>query len=237
MIDCDYSAQEDVLFVNNSKESKMVEFYQSDAADGHSFVASLCFPKEIGNTPNEKIKKKYPKLRQMAKAGKFALHYGGSGKTVSENLNLPIKEGKKIETAYFNAFPNIRKYLQEQKDLASKRNYILISKFTGRKVFNPGEKGDYGFIKKSANYPIQGQSAEITKIGAIYFFNWLIEAGYWNIVKIANLVHDEVLVEAPIEIVDVVSKKLKECLELGAKYYTPLVPLTADVEVSTWWVH
>lgn len=35
LVGSDYSAQEDVLFVNASKESKMIEFYQLDNADGH----------------------------------------------------------------------------------------------------------------------------------------------------------------------------------------------------------
>lgn len=243
LIDCDYKAQEDIIFVNNSKEPKMVEFYKMPNADGHSYVASLCFPKEIGDTPNHEIKKKFPELRQKAKAGKFAIHYSGTGYTIANNLNLTEDEGNAIENAYLSAFPAIANYLKQQKNLAIIRGYILISQITGRKVYpkdnikNLTRKEQYEFSKLACNYPIQGQSAELTKEGMVLFFNWILENNYFNIVKITNAIHDEALVEAPIKLTEIVAKNLKDCLEEGAKPYCQIVPLTADVEISDHWVH
>jgi DNA polymerase-1 len=234
--------QEDNLFVNNSKEEKMIEFYKMEGADGHSFVAKLCFPEELGNTPLEEVKRKFPKLRQIAKSAKFAIHYSGTGFTIARNLNLSEEEGNRIEKAYLTAFPQIHKYLKDMKTLATKKGFILISPITGRKYwakdFNRlSDRELYKFSKLSANYPIQGQSAEVTKIGVIYLFNWIMDNNYFNIVKMANQVHDEVLLECPIDMTDIVADKLKECLELGAKKYTPLVPLKASVEISNHWKH
>lgn len=49
LIDGDYKAQEDILFVNNSMEDKMIEFYQLENADGHKH--KLCPSlKKIGRT-------------------------------------------------------------------------------------------------------------------------------------------------------------------------------------------
>ena len=47
--------------------------------------------------------------------------------------------------------------------------------------------------RKSLNYPIQGSSAEITKFGALKFFNMLVEEQLLGIVKICNIVHDEIV--------------------------------------------
>lgn len=84
---------------------------------------------------------------------------------------------------------------------------------------------------------VQGQSAELTKIGLIYFWKWILANNYFKIVKIANAVHDEALTEAPIKIKDEVGIALKECLEKGGKPYSPIIPLTADVETAYYWVH
>ena len=242
LVDCDYKAQEDNIFVNNSLEPKMIEFYQLDNADGHNYVASLCFPKEIGNIPLYEIKEKFPELRQLAKSAKFAIHYGGTGHTISKNLNLSKSEGEKIENAYLTAFPKINDYLNLMKKRAKHFKYILISPITGRKFWAKDYdemewKKQNEFAKLGCNYPIQGQSAELTKIGLIYFFNWILDNNYFNIVKLVNAVHDEGLCENPKELTPLVSKNLKRCLEKGAEPYCKIVPLTADIEVSSFWVH
>lgn len=105
---------------------------------------------------------------------------------------------------------------------------------------NPNTTDDYEiykFTKLACNYPIQSQSAEITKLGTIYFFNWILKNNYFNIVKICNIVHDEVLVECPIELQDLVINSLKESLENAGKLYCKVVPLKADIEVANHWQH
>jgi len=246
LINSDYTAQEDIIFVNNSKEKKMIEFYQSDINDGHSYVAKLCFPEKIKDTPIEEIKKKFPDLRTKAKAAKFALHYSGTGKTIADNLSISEDEGNRIEAAYFKAFPDIKKYLNTVMEKAKKRGFILLSPITGRRFFfanfrQAKENDDwyslYKFSKLACNYPIQSQSAEVTKIATIYFLNWIINSGYFNVVKIINLVHDEIDTEAPKELQDIVAKNLKESMEKGGKAYSKIVPLKATVEISKYWKH
>lgn len=75
LVDCDYSGQEDIVFVNKSKETKLIDFYLDTTRkrDGHSFVAKMCFPKELANIPEEDVKKVRPDLRQKAKSAKFAM--------------------------------------------------------------------------------------------------------------------------------------------------------------------
>lgn len=75
LIDCDYSGQEDIVFVNKSKEPKLIDFYLDTTRkrDGHSFVAKMCFPKELKNILEEEVKHIRPDLRQKAKSAKFAM--------------------------------------------------------------------------------------------------------------------------------------------------------------------
>lgn len=158
MIDCDYKAQEDIIFVNNSKEPKMIDFYKSDESDGHSYVAKLCYPETIGNLPLEQVKKQFPDLRGEAKKAKFAIHYGGTGYTIAKNLNISEDRGNKIEQVYLTAFPKIHEYLEHMKATARRNKYILISPITGRKFWTENwnrmtryEQDE--FVKLACNYP------------------------------------------------------------------------------------
>lgn len=93
-----------------------------------------------------------------------------------------------------------------------------------------------GQIERMAlNYPIQGQSAEITKISCIYFYRWLRENNLLNIVKFVNTVHDENVIECPDTLVDTVSAALKDSMNRAALLYCKRVLLTAEPEASKFW--
>jgi DNA polymerase I-like protein with 3'-5' exonuclease and polymerase domains len=91
--------------------------------------------------------------------------------------------------------------------------------------------------RKSYNYPIQGTSAEITKLAGVYIFNELQKRGWLFKVLFTNIVHDEVLLEAEEDLADEVAVIVQDCMErAGAKFYTR-VPLKADPKVVDWWNH
>jgi len=75
LIDCDYSAQEDFIFTELSQEPKLIDFYNDTKRkrDGHSFVAKICFPKELDGIEEEEVKHKRPDLRALAKKAKFSI--------------------------------------------------------------------------------------------------------------------------------------------------------------------
>jgi DNA polymerase-1 len=89
--------------------------------------------------------------------------------------------------------------------------------------------------RKSLNYPIQGTAAEITKISAIYFFNWIRENNLIMTVKMVNQVHDENIIEAPDPLIERATAALKECMERAGEIYCKRVPLKADPVISTKW--
>ena len=133
----DFTAQEDMIFVEYSQEQKMIEFYNdtSRKRDGHSFVAKMCFPKELDGIEEENVKEERGDLRDNAKKGKFAIHYGGNGSTIAANINIPIEEGNAIYDGYMEGFPDIAAYFKKVKAESLKNGYILISPRTGRKSF------------------------------------------------------------------------------------------------------
>ena len=93
-----HTLQEDLIFTELSREQKLIEFYNSkEKRDGHNFVAKMCFPEILKDTPEQQVKSKFPELRSQAKKAKFSIHYGGNGATIAKNLRLPIELGISIE--------------------------------------------------------------------------------------------------------------------------------------------
>ena len=84
---------------------------------------------------------------------------------------------------------------------------------------------------------IQSESAEMTKIACILLFNWILETNNFNIIKIANLIHDEIMCECPVKLSTIVSDKLKECMEKAGSYYCDIIPLKAEPQITNKWEH
>jgi DNA polymerase I-like protein with 3'-5' exonuclease and polymerase domains len=99
------------------------------------------------------------------------------------------------------------------------------------------------FIKKgdiermSLNYPIQGTSADITKLAGVYFFRYLLENNLVFKVKLPNVVHDEWIVEAPENMAESISKVLQECMEKAGDVFCKTIKLKADPCITLNWKH
>jgi DNA polymerase I-like protein with 3'-5' exonuclease and polymerase domains len=91
--------------------------------------------------------------------------------------------------------------------------------------------------RKSLNYPIQGSSAEITKFGALKFFNYITDSGLMGVVKICNIVHDEIVIECPEVIANKMAKILQECMEDAGKPFCKIIPLKAEPCITDHWEH
>ena len=91
--------------------------------------------------------------------------------------------------------------------------------------------------RKSLNYPIQGSSAEITKFAALKFFDTLIEMDLLNVVKICNIVHDEIVIECPEKWAPEMAQILQSCMEEAGKPFCKIVPLKAEPCITSFWNH
>jgi DNA polymerase-1 len=95
-----------------------------------------------------------------------------------------------------------------------------------------------GSISRMAlDYPIQGSAAEITKLAAIYIFDYIVKNGLAGIVKFSNLIHDEPLLECPKSIADIMSTVVERSMERAGKVYCKTVPLKVEVQICNWWNH
>ena len=85
--------------------------------------------------------------------------------------------------------------------------------------------------RAAMNTPVQGTAADIMKIAMIKVFNELKKRNLKT--KIVLQVHDEMMLEAPIEEKEEIKILLKECMESAT---TLKVPLIAEVsEADNWY--
>ena len=276
IIVCDYASQESRILADISKEPNLVKFYTEGGADLHSYAAQVVY-KELATVTLDDIKKFHKDKRQIMKGFNFALAYGGTGETVSRNLNIPIDIAKKAEEDYFKAFSGLKAYFEKAKKKPLETGYILIDPISGRKSFidffeeykeleskinSEGFWPDYrthkqsnsekfinyykptvseyfklkGTIeRKGLNYVIQGTAASQTKYAGVKIFKWIVENEYFDIVKIVNLVHDEIVVECPEELISIVEPLVKQFMEEGANAFMSIIPMIAEPEVSNHW--
>lgn len=98
--------------------------------------------------------------------------------------------------------------------------------------FKAGSKWD----RKALNSVTQGTGAICLKVAARKFFDWVMDNGHFNVVKIVNFVHDELCIEYP-ESMPELGKMLEKIMEETAAIYCKSLPIPAEASVGKHWIH
>ena len=93
------------------------------------------------------------------------------------------------------------------------------------------------FERACLNYIIQGAAGSITKLAGILFRKWLIKTGHINIVKLTNIIHDELNVESPIVLSKKVAPALEQTMKDAGYRWCKRVILNADAVITDHWTH
>lgn len=97
--------------------------------------------------------------------------------------------------------------------------------------------------KQASNYEIQGSGAIIFKLATIYFWQYIMQNGLFNKVKLCIPCHDEWNVEAPEEIAEEIAQVLYNCMVKAGAYFCTRCKLDADISrdkdgnLPDHWVH
>lgn len=97
--------------------------------------------------------------------------------------------------------------------------------------------------KQSINYRIQGTGSMCLRVTLVNFFNWIVDNGLFDIVKITITPYDEVNCEAPVEIAGEVAAKLHEIMKKAGAYFCTRCKLDADISrlpngsLPDYWIH
>ena len=224
LIDSDYSQIELRVLAHISNDEIMIKAFNENQ-DIHTICASQIF-----NVPIEKVSKQ---LRSRAKAVNFGIVYGISDFGLSEQTGIDIKEAKKYIEQYLEKYSGIKKYMDNIAEQAKIKGYTET--MFGRRRYIPEIKSNNYMVRKfgeraAMNTPIQGTAADIMKIAMIKVYNRIKAENLKS--NIILQIHDELLVEAPLEEEEEMKKILQEEMESAAKLS---VPLKVEIERGNSW--
>lgn len=214
-VSADYSQIELRLLAHLSGDSHLIEEFCS-GEDFHARTASRVF-----GLPVDEIT---PQLRSRAKAVNFGIVYGQQAFGLAQSLDIPFYEAKEMIDRYFEAYPGVRRYLDDvvaqahevgyAETLFGRRRYI-----PELKAKNPAQRG---FGERTAmNHPMQGTAADIIKIAMRQVIERLVDGPYHA--KLLLQVHDELDLSVPEGEVEEVSSMVEEIMESVVELSVPLV--------------
>lgn len=214
-----------------SQDVAMMEAFKS-GHDLHTYTACLMFNIELS-----KFDKKNPEhneRRTMSKVVNFGIVYGQTSRALAESLSISVDKAEAFMNRFFNSYPNVKKWINETRKFA--REFGYVETLYGRRrnlpnVYSTDEGLREAALRQAVNTKIQSPAGDIAFMGLIRTGQWLRKERKKS--KIIGTVHDSILVEAPEEEVEVVSKKVVECMTQNIPKIS--IPLVADLDILDRW--
>lgn len=224
LVSADYSQIELRILASNSKCKEMLKAF-NEGIDLHSSTAS-----KIYDLPENFIQKD---MRRIAKAVNFGIVYGMSDWGLAEELHISPLEAKKFIDRYYEAYPEIKEYLEKTVEDAKKDGYTSTI-FNRRRYMpdiNSANHTVREFAKRTAmNAPIQGSAADIIKLAMIEVDKEITKRKLES--KIVAQVHDELIIDCKKDEVDIIKILLKDVMENVASLD---VKLEVSIESGKTW--
>ena len=225
LLDADYSQIELRILAHISGDAAMQEIFRT-GGDIHRSTAA-----RIYGMPPEMIT---PRLRSSAKAVNFGIVYGIGAYSLSRDIGVTVKEAEAFIQSYLDSFPGVRQYMDDTIAFGKEHGYVATL-FGRRRAlpeltssnFNVRALGE----RMAMNTPIQGTAADVIKLAMVRVWQRLRDEGLTA--RLILQVHDELIVEAPLEEADKAAQILGEEMEHAVNF---AVPLTADVTRGHTWL-
>lgn len=224
LVSADYSQIELRILAAMSNCKGMLDAF-NNGIDLHTSTAA-----KIYDLPEAFIDKD---MRRIAKAVNFGIVYGMSDWGLSEELHISPVEAKKFIEKYYEAYPEIRIYLDNAIEDTKNTGYskTIFNRRRYMPDINSSNHTVREFAKRTAmNAPIQGSAADVIKL-AMVAVDKEIQNKKLNS-KIVAQVHDELIVDCPSNEVEIVKLLLKEVMENTTKLD---VKLEVSVESGKTW--
>ncbi|TDE05202.1 DNA polymerase I [Flavobacterium sandaracinum] len=225
LISADYSQIELRVIAALSGEENMIKAFQNHE-DIHKSTASKVF-----NVPIEEVTREQ---RSHAKTVNFGIIYGVSAFGLSNQTNLSRKESADLIEAYYQTYPRLKSYIQEQIDFARENGYVQT--ILGRRRYLKDINSQNAIVRGGAernavNAPIQGSAADIIKIAMINIHEKLTSENWKS--KMLLQVHDELVFDVHNSELEKIQPMIKYEMEHAFKLD---VPLDVDLGMGKDWL-
>ena len=157
-IDCDYESLEPKVFSHVSGDEGLKDIFRNN----WDFYSTIAIKTEkldqysADKKASNFLKKVAPQLRNKAKAYSLGIPYGMGAYALGKNIGVSTKEAKVLVDGYLDGFPELKKWMEESKELTKSQG--IIKNQLGRIRHLPKVKAiydqvgdgmlDYNFVKQ-----------------------------------------------------------------------------------------
>ena len=183
------------------------------------------------NVPLDEVTKEQ---RSHAKTVNFGIIYGVSAFGLSNQTNLSRQESAALIEAYYNTYPKLKAYMQNQVDFARENGYVQT--VLGRRRYLKDINSANAMVRSGAernavNAPIQGSAADIIKIAMIRIHHRL-KTEQWKS-KMLLQVHDELVFDVHLSEIETIQPLIKHEMEQA---FVLQVPLEVEMGMGDNWL-
>lgn len=224
IISADYSQIELRIMAHISQDVGLLKAFAAEE-DIHCATAAEIF----GVSPDQVD----PEQRRYAKVINFGLIYGMSEFGLATQLGIERSAARAYIERYFARYPGVAAYMQRTRESAKASGYVET--VLGRRLWlseinNANGNRRQGAERAAINAPMQGTAADIIKLAMIAVRNWLFKDKLRS--KLIMQVHDELVLEVPIDEADLIRNLLPQYMCNVLKLD---VPLRVEVGVGENW--
>ncbi len=224
LLDADYSQIELRILAHISGDETMRTAFIEDK-DIHTQTAA-----KIMKLPEDMVT---PQIRSRAKAVNFGIVYGIGAFSLAKDVGITVKEASQFIANYLDTFTGVKEYMNSIVQFAKDNGYVQTLYNRKRilpEISNSNRNVQEMGKRMAMNTPIQGTSADIIKIAMVKVSQRLKAEGLKA--KLILQVHDELIVEAPLEEAEKAALILGEEMRNAAQLS---VPLKVDVNKGENW--
>ncbi len=202
--------------------------------DLHTLTALAIYGAEAKNQKDWKQK------RGRGKSTNFALSYGGGPSAVQRAAGVDREESYRIKDKFDGTYTVLQGWWKAQKAFVRKHHYVVTP--FGRKcplpdITNPDHKISSKAERNSTNAPVQGFSADITKLAMGAIYQECLKRDWLDKVKMLITIHDELVFAIKKDVVEEAIAVLYEIMtnHRAIQFLKYPIPLTSDVEIGHNW--
>lgn len=224
-LSADYSQIELRIMAALSEDEEMMKAFR-EGKDIHSITAAKIYKINEEEVTSD--------MRRKAKTANFGIIYGISAFGLSQRLNIPRSEAKGLIDGYFESFPKIKSFMDNQIVLAKKNGYVQTIKGRKRYLSDIGSANAIvrGMAERNAiNAPIQGSAADIIKVAMINIYKKFRDENLKS--KLILQVHDELNFDVFLPELERVKTIVRDGMENAVKLK---VPLTVEMNAASNWL-
>ncbi len=215
IVSADYSQIELRIMAHLSGDKSLLDAFAA-GEDVHRHTAA-----EVFDTPKDQVTSEQ---RRYAKVINFGLIYGMSAFGLAQNLGIERAAAAIYMEKYFTRYPSVAAYMERTRNEARDRGYVET--VFGRRLWLPDIRSSnvarrQGAERQAINAPMQGTAADLIKLAMIAVQGWIESQKLMT--RMVMQVHDELVLEVPIEELNDVKGGVEELMVGVAKLDVPLV--------------